>query len=313
MAAPTQRPDPSRRHALCTALAWPAAWALGGCTPNDRPPGPQYSATPPSGADSTPVYAFAVHPLLNPLKLHEAYSPLIAVLNERVRGARFEVEASTSYTHFEEKLRKGQVAFALPNPYQAVLARDWGYHVIGKVGGDEDFKGLFIARTDSPVQTPDDLRGQVVSYPAPTALAAAMLPQLHLQRQGIDVGSQLQNRYVGTHESSIMNAYLGQSAVAATWPPAWRRFQREHPQKAQALKVLWSTEPLVHNAIIVRDDVPQPVAEQAMASLVQLRADPTQQALLERLEIPYFERADDSRYEPVRAFLQEFERKVRRP
>ena len=66
----------------------------------------------------------------------------------------------------------------------------------------------------------------------------------------------IENRYVGSQESSIMNAYLGQTAAGATWPPPWRAFQKEHPREAAELKVIWETESLVNNSVMVRDDVP---------------------------------------------------------
>ena len=45
------------------------------------------------------------------------------------------------------------------------------------------------------------------------------MPQYYLHQQGIDVNRDIQNAYVGSQESSIMNAYLGQSAAGVTWPP----------------------------------------------------------------------------------------------
>ena len=43
------------------------------------------------------------------------------------------------------------------------------------------------------------------------------MPQWYLHERGIDVGRDLINRYVGSQESAIMNAYLGQAAAGCTW------------------------------------------------------------------------------------------------
>ena len=147
----------------------------------------------------------------------------------------------------------------LPNPWQTLEAMKVGYHVIAMAGDAEDFKGIFIVRKDSGIKTPADLRGKVVSYPSPTALAACIMPQYFLHRNGIDVNRDIENAYVGSQESSIMNAYLGKSAAGATWPPPWRLFQQDHPAEAAQLKVIWETPSLLNNSVMVRDDVPAAV------------------------------------------------------
>jgi len=43
-------------------------------------------------------------------------------------------------------------------------------------GDAADFKGLFIVCRDSPLRTPPDLMAKAVAYPAPTALAACIMP-----------------------------------------------------------------------------------------------------------------------------------------
>lgn len=128
-----------------------------------------------SSAEEGPAtFRFAVHPLHNPGKLAAAYQPLIDHLNQRLPQVHFVLEASRDYQAFEEKLRARAPEFLLPNPWQTLEAIKVGYHVIAMAGDAEDFRGIFIVRRDSPVQKPGDLRGQAVSYPSPTALAAAM-------------------------------------------------------------------------------------------------------------------------------------------
>ncbi len=291
---------------LCFISLWLAA-----CGDSVAPQGPAYVGQ--SQPESRPIYHFAVHPLHNPQKLHQIFSPLMRYLDQRVPQARFELEASSSYAHFEEKLKAGSVEFALPNPYHAVRAREWRYRVIAKMGNDQDFRGIFLVRNDSGIKTPADLRGKVVSYPAPTALAAAMMPQLYLHNHGLDVNKDIKNSYVGTHESSIMNVYLGQSAAGATWPPPWRVFQREHPKEAGEMHLAWQTEILVQNAIIVRQDVPAAVADGVREALVHMHENPEGRSILAGIETPSMDVADDRSFDKVARFLDEFRAKVRTP
>lgn len=70
----------------------------------------------------------------------------------------------------------------MPNPWQTIQAQKVGYKVLAMWGKAQDFKGIFIVREKSTVKVPADLRGKAVSYPSPTALAAAIMPQYFLHQ-----------------------------------------------------------------------------------------------------------------------------------
>lgn len=87
------------------------------------------------------------------------------------------------------------------------------------MGDDDNFRGIILVRKDSGIKSVKDLVGKNISYPAPTALAATMMPQWYLHIHGINIHTDITNSYVGSQESSIMNVFLGKSAAGATWPP----------------------------------------------------------------------------------------------
>lgn len=74
---------------------------------------------------------------------------------------------------------------------------------------DENFRGIILVRKDSGISKVIDLKGRAVSFPAPTALAATMMPQFYMQNNGIDVMNDIEIQYVGSQKSSIMNVFLG--------------------------------------------------------------------------------------------------------
>jgi phosphonate transport system substrate-binding protein len=269
----------------------------------------QYSSAP--AAASVPVYRLAIHPLYNPQKLSAAYQPLVDHLNSQLVNARVELEASRDYQAFEAKYAQRQPDFLLPNPWQTLQAMKAGYHVIAMAGDAQDFKGIFVVRRDSGIQVPADLKGKVVSYPSHTALAAAIMPQYFLHGQGINVTRDIKNAYVGSQESSILNVHLGLSAAGATWPPPWRLFQRDHPKEAADLKVIWETEPLINNSVMVRDDVPEAVREQVKKTLLDLAKQPAGAAILQGMSTSGFYAADDASYAVVDRYIKNFERVVR--
>ena len=292
---------------ISVALASAALFA--GCNPAPQNAPLPYSDTPQVRAEE--VYRLAVHPLHNPQKLSAAYQPLVDHLNRQLKGARIELEASRDYQAFEVKLRRREPAFLLPNPWQTLQAQKVGYHVIAMAGNAEDFKGIFIVRKDGGIHKLADLKGKTVAYPSPTALAAAIMPQRFLYDNGIHIGRDLQNVYVGSQESSIMNVYLRQAAAGATWPPPWRLFQRDHPAEAAQLKVAWETPSLINNSVMVRDDVPTAVREGVQRTLMELADTPQGAAVLGAMETARFHPANDASYAIVARYVARFEKDVR--
>lgn len=281
-----------------------------GCKQEQQGTGPKYGAAPSS--NTAPVYHFAVHPLHNPAKLMQAYQPLIDYLNARLPGGRFTLEASRDYAIFEEKYQGRVPEFILPNPWQTLQAMKAGYSVLASAGEPADFKGIFIVRKESGINHPSDLKGKAVSYPSPSALAACIMPQYFLHSHGIDINRDIENRYVGSQESSIMNVYLKNTAAGATWPPPWRAFQKDHPEEAAALKVAWETAPLINNSVMIRNDIPADLREQVLKLLAGLHETAQGKAILAGMETARFIPASNKDYDVVRSYVERFEKEVRK-
>jgi phosphonate transport system substrate-binding protein len=256
-------------------------------------------------------YIVGVHPLHNPVRLHEVFQPLMALLNEQFDDVEFRVEASRSYAAYNRKLNAGKFDFAIPNPYQTLQALQHGYRVIGKMADDDRFRGIILVRRDSGITHLAQLKGEKVGFPAPTALAATMMPQWFLHQHGLDVGRDYEALYVGSQESSIMNVYLGNVAAAATWPTPWKVLLEERPELEQALKVRWVTDALPSNAVIVRTDIASAHVLKVAHILFDLNNHERGRKILSRMAISGYVPASDETYEPVRQFLARFSRELR--
>ena len=269
---------------------------------------PTFSAR---GTDAPREYIVGIYPLHNPKRLVEVYGPVVDYLNGSIPQAHFRLEASRNYEEFEKKLFGGYFDFAMSNPYQTVRSLKYGYRVFGKMGNDELFRGIILVRKDSGIRKVTDLKGKMVSYPALTALAGTMMPQYYLQTHGIDVKRDIENLYVGSQESSIMNVLRGHVAAGATWTVPWKVFVQENPEMAAQLEVKWQTETLPNNGWVVRDDVPPMLAERVGKALVGLGRTKEGRAMLNRLGITRFEHATEETYRPVRQYLMVFSETVR--
>ena len=270
---------------------------------------PQFSAAPPI---TETEYIFGVHPLHNPQRLFEVFGPMMEYLSDNIEGVTFKLEASRNYPAFDKKLHDRKFDFVLPNPFQTINAIDRGYKVFGKIGLDKNFRGIFLVRKDSGIKQVSDLRGKAVSYPAPSALAATMMPQYYLQTHGLDVMTETESRYVGSQESAIMNVYLGQTMAAGTWPPPWNEFQKQRPEVAEQLMLIWNTKPLVALGLAALPSVPEKVIQQVIKLLTSPEEHGQGTNMLWRSEFSgVVDPATNDTYFIVREFLSNFAREVR--
>jgi phosphonate transport system substrate-binding protein len=272
---------------------------------------PEYQSTPADPGANLPRVVVGIHPLHNPVRMFEVYGPLIDLLNERVSTVRFELETSRNYDEYDRKLYAGRFGLALPNPYEIVLALGHGYQVIAKADNDQQFRGLILVRRNSRITQPAELRGRDISFPAPSALAATMMPQQFLKDQGGLGIEDYRVRYVGSHESSMMNVVLGTTEAGCTWPPPWAAFQKRQPAEAAKLRLIWSTDPLPSIGWIARSDLDPKVVRAVRTILVGLREMPQGPGLLGPMGLPGFVSADNGTYRPVLDFLNRFNRTVR--
>lgn len=269
---------------------------------------PQYSKTP-LLIDKN-VYIFGIYAGENPNRTFEMYQPMVNYINTRLKYGKLRIEASRNYHVFNEKLFSGYFDFSLANPYAVVTSTKKGYRVFGKMGDDEIFKGLIIIRKDSQINSLDDLKGKVVSYPDSTALAAAIMPQWYFHEHKLNVDKDIKNNYVGSQESSIMNVYLKKSDAACSWPPPWQNFIKKRPEMAKELVVKWETPSLVNNGLVVRKDIPKDVVKEVGEILFSMHTNAEGRSILNAQGISRYEKADDKNYESTREFLKKFEDEV---
>ncbi|ADL55335.1 phosphate/phosphite/phosphonate ABC transporter substrate-binding protein [Gallionella capsiferriformans] len=282
---------------------------LAGCGPSEHSNYQPELGAPP--LQPLTEYVVGIHPLHNPQRLMELYGPIVDYLNSSIPEAHFKLEASRNYEEFEKKLYAGQFAFAMPNPYQTIKSVEHGYRIFGKMGDDADFRGIILIRRDSGIKVVKDLKGRAIAYPAATALAATLMPQYYLHTHGINVNHDIENRYVGSQESSIMNVLRGDVAAGATWPVPWRAFIAEHPDLAMQLESKWETGSLPNNGWVVRTDLPKSLADNFAQVLFTLHQSEQGRTMLAKLPISNFEPASDETYRPVREFLKKFSSTVR--
>jgi len=268
----------------------------------------------PSVIDSThKVYVVGIHPYLNAQKMYHSYRPILNYLEARIPHVKFKLETSEDYAQYNEKLRQSVFDFSLPNPYQTVTSLAYQYRVIAKMKPDSEFRGILVARKDKHIRNIMQLKNNKVSFPAPTALAAAMMPLYYLHMEGLNIEKDIQKFYVGSQFSSIMNAYSGDTMAGATWPTAWKDWCGENPDKLPEMEVVWETPTLVNNGFVAHERVPFGLAQHVAVVLSSLDEHVEGEALLKEARFDGFEIASNETFQSVVEFLNRYDQTIGLP
>lgn len=252
------------------------------------------------------VYKVGIHPYLNSAKTYALYRPLFDYFEDHLEDVQLVLETSTSYADYEEKLYRGDFDFSLPNPYQTLYAIENGYIVIAKMKPDEVFRGIFVTRKDNNLKDINEIKNSTISFPAPTALAASMMPLYFLHLNGIDINKDIKKKYVGSQISSILNAYSKDTLLGATWPPPWEIWKKENPEKAQEMEVIWQTKPLINNSIVVKNNIDNNIVAQIATLLVSCHTKTKCKKLLDNAGFEGFSEAKNCDYDVVKDFLKKY-------
>jgi len=239
---------------------------LGGC--EDTAPKKHY--IPHAQEVENTTYIFGVHPYLNSKKMFLSYRPILDMIENQIGSIKIVLETSSSYADYNKKLYQGHFDISLPNPYQTYNALSLGYKVIAKMKPDDVFRGIFVARKESHLTNVLQLKGKSISFPAPSALAATMMPLYYLHTHGIDINKDIEKKYVGSQYSSILNAFSGYTLAGATWPPPWNEWKKENPIKAKEMEVVWQTESLINNSVIVKETLDTTMVDKIVDILISL-------------------------------------------
>lgn len=264
----------------------------------------------PSGEiTSKKVFIVGIHPYLNSKKTYDSYRPILDYLEQQIQNSSFVLETSSSYATYDEKLYRGDFHFSLPNPFQTHNALKHNYEVIAKMKPDSVFRGIIVARKESKLKDVQQLKHKSISFPAPTALAATMMPLYYLHEQGLDL-STITKKYVGSQYSSILNAYSSDTIAGATWPPPWESWCKENPDKAKEMEVVWQTQALINNGFVVRNDVPKEFAKEVASVLLSLDTTIEGQKMLKNAGFSGFEHAANDDYLIVKDFLEKYDKVI---
>lgn len=231
-------------------------------------------------------------PQLPPREIVSTWTPVLRQVGQRA-GVCLVLVVAPSIPVFEQQLRNGQLDFAFMNPYHQLMAQRWRGFIPLLRDGLSQLEGILVVRKDSPVRRLADLNGATVSFPAPNAFAASLLPRALLSRAGIRITPSYVRTHSNVYRAVILGSNLAGGGVNNT-------LQRERREVLQRLRVLWRTPPFPAHPFSAAAKVPLKVRLGVQAAFLDLSRTAHGRQLLTRVQLPRVVKANHARdYAPL--------------
>jgi len=254
---------------------------------------PSVLAAPPKAKPQAPVkLIFGVAPQQAVTELARIWTPFLGYLSRKT-GYSFQFRSATDVTTFERRIAAGEYDFAYYNPLLYATSRESGYQAIAKEKNTK-LTGIVVVPKESPYRDLKDIDGATVAFPAPTAFAAAVLPQMMARKIGINIVP----KYVSSHESVYRTVAHGLYPAGGG---IIKTFENVEPAVRDQLRILWTSQAYTAHPVAAHPRIPPHVAQRVLDALMAMEKDPEGQAMLKMTNFKGFVPAKDSDYDDIRA------------
>lgn len=261
----------------------------------------------PLGSEENPI-RMAMVPSLETTKLL-ASGEKLADLLQKETGYYFKASVPTSYAAVIEALGAGKLEVAWLAPLSYVLAHDKHNARVMLVtirAGRKDYRGHIVARTDTGINSIEDLKGTKFAYGDPLSTSGTIYPKLLLLQNGFDPDTYFSQAINSSgHDKVVMAVYKGQVDAGAIYggevSDAREKVVQLVPDIMEKTKVIAKTEPIPNDTVAVRGDMPDDMALKIRDGLMRVaKSDEGRRTVMDLYGIDGLALATDANYDSVR-------------
>lgn len=250
-------------------------------------------------ADEPPEsWRLGVFPIVTPVTLFKRFAALRDYLAERLDHP-LELETARDFPTFVRRTTQRRYHLLITAPHFAVRAVDEGhYRIVASL--KQALRGLYVVRTDSPIERLQQLAGRALATPPPQALITAA-GRLDLEQE-VGLRGERAPRYLTfrSHNAAYQAVLGGQAEAAVVSANAVRAALA----RGTPLRVIGQTRPLPNMAFLVARSLGEATARRVVAALVALEDTDDGRRVLRRLGFPGYRPADIEDYEVLRPYLR---------
>ncbi|MEM6445524.1 MAG: phosphate/phosphite/phosphonate ABC transporter substrate-binding protein [Cyanobacteria bacterium P01_D01_bin.123] len=238
------------------------------------------------------------------------FEPLFEQLADEI-GVTAEVRVTEDWIGISEALRSGTLDVAWLGPWGYVLAQNQtpGLQAIATVKYQERpvYYSVLMARADAPFDTLAEAIALSQSGDEKLKLSLAdvgstsgwLIPTAELQEREIDPKEVFEYSEGASHAAQAIAVLSGQVDIASDYDRNLDVLDSTGRIEREDLKIIWQSDPLPNDPIVVREGLPEDIVENLQDALVNL-SGPDVDELLPQNYTGFVE-SDGSNYAPVEA------------
>lgn len=237
---------------------------------------------------------------------------------EKETGYYFITAVPASFIAVVEAFGTGKADIAGINTFSYLMANEkYGAEAklrIVRDGGETTYKGQFITRFDSGIETIADIDERTMAYVDPSSTSGFILPKAMLDKMGVKPSESV---FAMRHDNVVIMVYQGQADAGATYyaPPhpetgeildARMRVAQQFPDIEEKVKIIGFTEEIPNDPWVFRKDMDEEMKEKIINALLKyVGTEKGQKSMYEIYDIVGLIPTKDSDYDKLRNMLKE--------
>lgn len=258
------------------------------------------------------VLRFSMIPTEETTQELSLYEPMVNKLKEST-GKDVEFFLPTSYASVVEAMLGGFVDIGMHGPYSYVIAqeRDPSLKVFATYAKHKGhfqeegpgYKAVLVSRSDSGIETLEDLPGTVVGLTDPASTSGNLLPRVSFTEV---IGKELEDEfsrvvYTGGHDLSAMAVYEGQVDVAFVATHRLDNVIDRGLVKMEDYNVIWSSPVIPQDPFVVSGKLCDDLVEKITQAFLTLGETEDGREYLKNVNASKFVAMTDADYDIIRA------------
>ncbi len=232
-------------------------------------------------------------------------------------GYYFTTAVPASYIAVVEAFGTDKADIAAINTFSYLMANaKYGAEAklrVVREGNQTSYKGQFITRFDSGIDSIQDINGRSMAYVDPSSTSGYILPKAMLESKGIRPSETV---FAMRHDNVVTMVYQGQVAAGATYyaPPdpetgeimdARMRVLKQFPDVARKIKIIGFTQDIPNDPWVFRKNMSETMKNKIIDALLKfVKTDYGRKALFDIYDITGLVRTKDSDYDGLRKLLE---------
>ena len=171
--------------------------------------------------------------------------------------------------------------------------------------GSPSYSGQIFVRSDSDIETIEDLAGKTFCRPDPLSTSGWIIPSITMQAAGIDPETDLaQVVDAGSHDAAVSGVYNGDCDAGSSYVDARSALEEDYPDIMEATRVIDISVPIPNDGVQYHPSVSQELRDEINAVLTTMHeTEEGADALYTAYEWDQLAEYGDDFYDPFRQVL----------